>query len=546
MRWSEALGSPSRRRPLRLRNSFPDPMTTLKARLSSSFGPLWQSVGRGSAALAVATIVGGALVYMATPLVTHVFDPAALGDYGVYLSIVAFLSAVASRKYEETIALPSKDDDAWRLVRSVIANAVRFCLMLTAVLAIAFAARAVGLWHGHLPVVLWVVPVGIFFAVAQAVMLRWVVRHESYSPLVRARIAQGGSMAAGQPALGLATGLTTGAAGAIPLAAGDALSTGIGFYMMTKGPHGARSLRQLIGFERDQVLLRRYRPFMTAGLPASLMNTFTLQIPLLVIAWIYGSADAGQFALAQRLVVTPIAVITSAVTIVLIRQSAIRMKDPASVRQMFSRTSMLLALLGLPLLFLVVVDVGPAGHVAPRSPSGPPPPRCLRPLAFLYFTNLVTTPWSAAVDSAQRQDVFLLRESVRLVLVGGAAVFVAVTEPSAQFAVEIISVPSGRSPTSGTTSSARGRSITLGTSRLWTSPTRVEGSGDGAGRRRRTPQDPPPSAMGPGTPVRGVGRARNVAGLRRPVHRTRSRRHGDLPSPARRDGRPRRGIVRTG
>ena len=55
-------------------------MTTLKERLSSSFGPLWQSVGRGSAALAVATIVGGALVYMATPLVTHVFDPAALGD----------------------------------------------------------------------------------------------------------------------------------------------------------------------------------------------------------------------------------------------------------------------------------------------------------------------------------------------------------------------------------------------------------------------------------------------------------------------------------
>ena len=412
-------------------------MTTLKERLSSSFGPLWQSVGRGSAALAVATIVGGALVYMATPLVTHVFDPAALGDYGVYLSIVAFLSAVASRKYEETIALPSKDDDAWRLVRSVIANAVRFCLMLTAVLAIAFAARAVGLWHGHLPVVLWVVPVGIFFAVAQAVMLRWVVRHESYSPLVRARIAQGGSMAAGQPALGIATGLTTGAAGAIPLAAGDALSTGIGFYMMTRGPHGARSLRQLIGFQRDQVMLRRYRPFMTAGLPASLMNTFTLQIPLLVIAWIYGSADAGQFALAQRLVVTPIAVITSAVTIVLIRQSAIRMKDPASVRQMFSRTSMLLALLGLPLLFLVVVDVGPL-VTSLLGAQWAPAAEMLRPLAFLYFTNLVTTPWSAAVDSAQRQDVFLLRESVRLVLVGGAAVFVAVTEPSAQFAVEIL------------------------------------------------------------------------------------------------------------
>ena len=67
-----------------------------------------------------------------------------------------------------------------------------------------------------------------------------------------------------------------------------------------------------------------------------------------------------------------------------------------------------------------------------------PAAEMLRPLAFLYFTNLVTTPWSAAVDSAQRQDVFLLRESVRLVLVGGAAVFVAVTEPSAQFAVEIL------------------------------------------------------------------------------------------------------------
>ena len=410
---------------------------TVRERFSSAFGPLWGSVGRGSAALATSTIVGGALVYLATPLVTRVFDPAALGDYGVYLAFVAILSAIASRKYEEAIPLPSSDEDAWSLVRSVVANALRFCLLLTAIISLAFVGRAVGMWHVHLPIVMWVVPIGIFFAVGQAAVLRWAVRKERYAPSMRARIAQGASMAAGQPALGVATGMRSGAIGALPLACADALSTGLGFFMLVRGSTDRAVRPKLFGLGRDDALLRRYRPFMTAGLPAALINVLTLQIPFLVVAATYGSTDAGQFALVERLLLTPISVITSAVTMVLVRQSALRMDDPTHVRSMFTRMSLFLALLGLPLLVISAVALGPLiGRIfgASWAEAG----EMLRPLAILYFTNLVATPWGAAVHSAQRQDVYLVREVVRLVLIAGGAAVVLLTTPSLITGISIL------------------------------------------------------------------------------------------------------------
>ena len=409
-------------------------MKASKAYLRRELGPLWNSVGKGSVTLAVATLVGGAMVYVATPLVTHVYDPAALGDYRIYLSFVAILIPIATKNYETTIALPASDSEGWSLVTSVLANLTRFSIAALATLVIVFAAGAAGVARFHVPVVLWIVPFGVFFAGGQATMLLWMVRRERYSPTVRARITQGATMAAGQPALGLATGLQSGAVGALPLASADAISTGLGFLILARRSVDGFRFRHLVGVRRDRPLLRRYRHFMTAGLPATEINTLNLQIPFLVIAATYGSTSAGQFALVERLVFTPLGVITSAITIVLIRQGALRAEDPMAVRHMFSRISAVLALCGSPLLILSALDL--SSQVARLfGPQWVPAAQMLRPLTIFFFTNLVVTPWGAALATAQRQDLFLLQEVVRLVILCSSAGLVVLTRPSVTTAV---------------------------------------------------------------------------------------------------------------
>lgn len=378
--------------------------------------------------LAVATLVGGAIVYLSTPIVTRVFDPAALGGYGIYLAAVSLLVPLATQGYQQAVPIPVDDDEAWSLVRSVLVNAFRFSFLVLATVALGTVAAAIGPWNLDVSGVLWIVPFGVFFAAGQAVMLLWLVRLERYPPTVRARIGQGVTMAGGQPALGLASGLRSGSVGSVPLAVGDAFSTAVGLGALAAGSGKRADLRTILAMRRDKPLLRRYRHFMLAGLPAAELNALTLQIPFLVIVAAYGSSAAGQYALIERLFLTPVGIITGSVSLVLARQAALRIDDPEAVRSMFRSVTAFLAIVGSPLVLLAFLDtrsiVGRLlGDEWTQAAS------MLRPLALLFFVNLVTTPWGATLAPTQRQDLFLVREIVRMVLIGGAAVWILIADP---------------------------------------------------------------------------------------------------------------------
>lgn len=412
-------------------------MAMTKERLLEELRSLWRSVGRGSTTLAIATLVGGAIVYFTTPILTRIFDPAALGAYGVYLAAVALLMPLATLGYPQAVGVVEGDDEAWSLVRSIFVNAFRLgCAGLVA-LAVGSAVTAVGPWDVELPVALWVVPFGIFFATGQVVLLVWLVRIERYPPTVRARIGQGTSMAAGQPTLGILAGLRTGPIGAVPLAVGDALSTAVGLWIMAAGSGKRLDRRTLFAMRRDKPLLRRYRHFMVAGLPASELNVLSLQIPFLVIVTAYGAAAAGQYALIERLFLTPVGIITAAVTLVLARQAALRSAEPDVVRSMFRRVTIFLAIVGSPLVLLAFLDTG---SIVARllGPEWEPAASMLRPLSLLFFVNLVTTPWGATLAPTERQDVFLLREIVRLILIAGAALWILWVHPPVLTGVTVL------------------------------------------------------------------------------------------------------------
>jgi O-antigen/teichoic acid export membrane protein len=176
---------------------------------------------------------------------------------------------------------------------------------------------------------------------------------------------------------------------------------------------------------------------MLAGLPASMLNVLTLQIPFLVIVMVYGVGDAGQYALIERLFLTPVGIITGAVTLVLARQAAVRSEDPDAVRTMFRRVTAFLAIVGSPLLVLAFLDTSSiVAHLF--GAEWTLAAEMLRPLSLLFFVNLVTTPWGATLAPTERQDLFLLREVVRLLMIGGAALWIVAEEPEVLMAVTVI------------------------------------------------------------------------------------------------------------
>ena len=70
---------------------------------------------RGVTQLALATLAGQAIILMAIPLLTRLYDPASFGVAGVFSSITAIFYPLSSLRYELAIPLPKPDEDAANL-----------------------------------------------------------------------------------------------------------------------------------------------------------------------------------------------------------------------------------------------------------------------------------------------------------------------------------------------------------------------------------------------------------------------------------------------
>jgi O-antigen/teichoic acid export membrane protein len=170
------------------------------------------------------------------------------------------------------------------------------------------------------------------------------------------------------------------------------------------------------------------------------MNTLGEQAPLLLLVGIYGAAVGGQYALAGRVGALPVTLVAAAVSQVFVAETArLAREQPLAMRDMFGRTTRTLALLAIgPFVLMAVLAPILAGLVfgdAWRDAG-----LFVTILAPMFYLQLVTSPTGGTLDVLERQDLHLVREILRLVFVGGAALIAAATHSSPIVAVAIFSV----------------------------------------------------------------------------------------------------------
>lgn len=391
-------------------------------------------------AVSVAALSGGsaagALISLGVaPAISRLYSPAEFGALGIYTSTLLLVSVVAALRYD--LAIPSAPDEEEAASILVVALTTIGCTTLVcAVALISGAWRLVPSLRDSFPArLIWWVPFGMVATGSYAALSSWIVRRQDFRTLGSTKVAQGALMTGSQLALGLAQVGTTG------LIVGQVAGSSAGLVRL------ARRIKQLDGSlfvrippQRVLFAARKYRRFPLLSAPAALLDSLTGVLPLLFVAAAFGAASAGQLTLVQRVLVAPLALLTTNLGQVVFGDLAkLSRTDSRTMLALFYRRLAQVARLGTALVVAMAFAVPLVLPVLFGARWAQASTYFLL-LSPMLLANFVSAPFGFVIDVLRRQDLHLLRDSTRTLVMILALQIATTTSTSWTHTIALISV----------------------------------------------------------------------------------------------------------
>src|SRR5690606_28965452 len=163
----------------------------------------------------------------------------------------------------------------------------------------------------------------------------------------------------------------------------------------------------------------RYRRFPLIAMPSALVNSAGLEVPLLLVAALYGDVRAGFLGLTVRVVSGPFSVIGQAVNQVFAGESSAVVRNPNGTLGRIVRTSVRRLVLVGAVPAAVLLAAGPALFGVVFGQEWTEAGEYARLLALAYLGQLAVVPVSATLFLLERQHEELAWVVLRLLLTAG-------------------------------------------------------------------------------------------------------------------------------
>lgn len=296
------------------------------ARTAMSLSRRLAALRAGGFARAVGVLVGGtalghAITAAAMPVLTRLYTPADFGLLAVFSATFAIVSVAVCLRYEIAIALPMGDDEAADLLGVSLVVA----LLVSALVALAVlpAAPTVSAWLGQpaLAPYLWMLPLCTLLAGVHLPLQYWLVRQRQFGSLARTRIGQSAAASGSQIVLGLV------GAAPIGLLIGPVVNSAAGCLGVLQRVlrHDRDALRH-VSAPRLRRAAAAHANFPKYSTAEALANSASIQLPVMLIAALGSSAEAGQLMLALFVVQAPMSLLGSAVSQVYLSRAPDQMR----------------------------------------------------------------------------------------------------------------------------------------------------------------------------------------------------------------------------
>jgi O-antigen/teichoic acid export membrane protein len=366
-----------------------------------------------------------AITFLLTPVVARLFTPAHWGVATLFIAICNAIGPVAALQYQRAIPVAKEHAEARALVRlcawvSVLVQ----CVIITAGCLLFFTswmqrtASQLSLW-------LWLIPVGIALESGTTILQSWVLRHKLYDALGNSEVAQALSRTGMRVGAGAASGSSI--AGLI---SSYLIAYGATLGILLRACKGSATLRQDASeLYSVRELASRYRDFPKFNAPVGVLMQATRQLPVFILAAYFGSAAAGYFGMADRLLRTPLNITTNTVGQVFLQKISDTANAGKSIRPALIKTVLGLAAIAIVPTAIIWV-YGQEIIVFALGANWAAAGRMAEIMAPYLFVQWLAPPFQGAAIVMRRQRQWFYSQTIsaasRLVIVP-AAIFWATT-----------------------------------------------------------------------------------------------------------------------
>ncbi len=243
------------------------------------------------------------LIYL---VLAQIYSTSEHGIFALYMSIIAVTGIISTGKYEAAVMMPGDDKKAFNLVALSSLLCVSFSFFLLILVALFHKSFAIWLGDPLIEKWLWFVPLSTLMIGSFQSLSYWSNRNRRYASMAVANVGQSLSNSAIKVSTskvfanggGLIAGAIIGQFIGIMLFARDLFRKDKGFWNNISIPGMKEMSTEFKFFPRFNMI-------------HNLINNFSANLPVFVIASKFGTSEAGLYSLAFMLVFRPVNLVTS-------------------------------------------------------------------------------------------------------------------------------------------------------------------------------------------------------------------------------------------
>lgn len=392
---------------------------------------------RNVVVLASGTIISQIIILIALPFITHLYSPSEYGVYSMYTSIISIMLMLVSFSYENAITLPEED----HMASSLLSLSLRICVAVSVVggVGVYFLAHPLSVWTKEADIGGYFIYfiISLLCAGFYQILNGWSVRKKYFRQLSRTKYTQSITLVSSQLALAR---LLPGPSGLI---IGDVLGRLGGLIPQWRlWRRDVKHQEIHVSWEDLRESAYRYRRFPQLSLASNMLNSLGIYLPTILLAVFYGPQVAGWFALSQRILGSPMTLITTSVTKVYLSESSEYMLHARhKLYPLFIKTVRNIFLVGLAIIFVMVILL-PSMFSTLFGAEWANAGNYVRLLGIMYLSQFVANSVGSTIDVMERQDLHLYREIARVSIVLGALLLSYYTGQSASTSILVYGLAS--------------------------------------------------------------------------------------------------------
>jgi O-antigen/teichoic acid export membrane protein len=306
-----------------------------------------------SLALVSGTVLSQAIVFVFSPLLSRLFNPAEFGHLASYNAWVALLTLLGSLRYEHAIIITPNRTRTSRVLALTLVLSLVSALLFLVLAAVVFRFFSAGGYAAEIRGFILLIPLGVLLASITSPLIQYHIKIGRFRRLAALAALQVILTVVVQSILGyydVEYGLILGTLAGFLVAA-------TAFAVPFLRDYSPRELIRQAALSRLRATARRYIKFPRYTLAADAVGVAMQQfIPVVVLAF-FNPTLAGLYAFSMRVVRVPLIVVSSAVAGSLRKEAVDRLHGKGELARLVAMTTRNLFLLSLA-PFLVIVLFG--------------------------------------------------------------------------------------------------------------------------------------------------------------------------------------------